>query len=135
MKWKIAHVFEFYMTEYELRNKFLVVEAYDCHKAFLGSLKINMYVLWVGPYHLDFRLELPKAHNCRISLNFKISQGLHLTIDNLSTEMVPLEPKFIEDRFTFTIEAVVNSESLRSDSSWRLQLAPTSCALRKIQAS
>lgn len=105
------------MTEYQLRNKFLVIEAYNTHDKLLGSLRMNMYVLWVGPYHLDFHFDLPKAPNCRISLNFKISQGLHLTIDNLSTELIPLEPKFLEDRFTYTIEAVVNLHKLRSDSS------------------
>lgn len=76
-----------------------------------------MFVLWVGPYHLDFKMELPKSPNCRISLNFKISQGIHLTIDNLATEMVPIEQKFMEDRFTYSIEAIVSFMLCRSDNS------------------
>lgn len=86
-----------------------------------------MFVLWVGPYHLDFKMELPKSPSCRVSLNFKISQGIHLTIDNLATEMVPIEQKFMEDMFTYSIEAIVSFMICRSDNSLRCQLVLILC--------
>jgi hypothetical protein len=69
---------------------------------------MNMFTLWIGPYHLDFKLELEKSRNCRISFNFKISQGIHFKIDNTFTEMIPITPKFVEDSFAFKMEAIVS---------------------------
>lgn len=77
------------MNEHQLRKKFLVLEAYNSHKHLLGSLKMNLYSLWTGPYHLDFQLEMEKCKTARISFNFKLSQGVHLTFENLETEMIP----------------------------------------------
>jgi hypothetical protein len=45
-------------NEYELRRKFLEIEAYNLKKQVIGSLKINLYMIWTGPYHLDFKLPL-----------------------------------------------------------------------------
>lgn len=56
MQWKVNHGFDFYMNEHQLRKKFLVLEAYNSHNHMIGSLKLNMYSLWTGPYHLDFNL-------------------------------------------------------------------------------
>jgi hypothetical protein len=77
------------MTEYELRKKFLIVEALNKKKEIVGILKINVYTIWIGPYHLDFNMELKGYNNCRISFNFRISQGLHLKLDNIQTEFIP----------------------------------------------
>jgi hypothetical protein len=77
------------MTEYELRQRFLVVEAMDCHGAVLGKLKLNMFTLWNGPYHLDFALPPIKGGNWRVSFNFKISQGIHIRIANAYTQVMP----------------------------------------------
>jgi hypothetical protein len=70
------------MTEYELRNHFLLVEAIDLRGEKVAGLKMNMFTLWTGPYHQDFALKIGKSGNCRISFNAKISQGVHLTISN-----------------------------------------------------
>jgi hypothetical protein len=83
------------MNEYQLRKKALEVTAYNKSKTPIGSLKINLFNIWVGPYHLDFKLELEKCPTTRISFNFKISQGIQLKIDNVLTEMIPNETKFI----------------------------------------
>jgi hypothetical protein len=77
------------MTEYELRNRFLLVEAVDGRGETVGRLKMNMFTLWTGPYHQDFALRTIKPGNCRISFNFKISQGIHMKISNTYTEMLP----------------------------------------------
>ena len=80
MKWRINHTFDFMMNEYELRKKFLVVEAINKKKEVIGMLKFNMYTIWMGPFHLDFLLDLNSYNPCRISFNFRISQGVHLRL-------------------------------------------------------
>ena len=47
------------MTEYDLRLKFLVIEALDKTKQVIGQLKINLYLIWRGPYHLNLPIDLP----------------------------------------------------------------------------
>lgn len=47
----------------------------------LGSLKINMYLISVGPYHLDFEIPMNAANKPRISFDFKISQVVNIRID------------------------------------------------------
>ena len=47
---------EHHLTEYDLRVKFLVVEAVDRSKQVLGSLNVNLYQIWRGPYHLNLPL-------------------------------------------------------------------------------
>lgn len=61
----------------------------DGHGTVLAKLKLNMFSLWNGPYHLEFALPLNDA-NCRISFNFKISQGIHIRIVNTYTQITPL---------------------------------------------
>jgi len=90
-----------------MRRTFVTIEVSDKFKNVIGNLRINMYVIWTGPYHLDFKMELPKAKLCRISLDFKISQNIHLKIQNLMTELKPIEKVFLNDRFTFFISATV----------------------------
>lgn len=77
------------LTEYDLRVKFLQVEAVDRSKQVLGSINVNLFQIWRGPYHINLPLELPDSKDARISFNFKISQGVHIQIDNLSTSMLP----------------------------------------------
>lgn len=77
-------------------------------------LKINLYTIWIGPYHLDFIMELKGGKNCRISFNFRISQGLHFKLDNTETEFIPLQPKIQGTRLTYTMEAIVHTILLRS---------------------
>lgn len=47
----------------------------------LGSLKINMYLISVGPYHLDFEIPMNATNKPRISFDFKISQVVNIRID------------------------------------------------------
>lgn len=70
-------------------------------------LKINVYTIWIGPYHLDFSMELKGSKNCRISFNFRISQGLHFKLDNTETEFIPVQPKIEGTRLTYTMETLV----------------------------
>jgi hypothetical protein len=58
MQWRVSHQIESKMTEYDLRMKFLVIEAYDKHKRVLGSININLYLIWRGPCHLNLPLML-----------------------------------------------------------------------------
>ena len=51
----------------------------------MGTLRINLYVLWTGPYHIDFNMPLKEAKEARISLNAKISQGVMMKIQNIET--------------------------------------------------
>lgn len=55
----------------------------------LDKLKLNMFSLWNGPYHLDFPFPSLKGGNGRISFNFKISQGIHIRIANNYTQIMP----------------------------------------------
>jgi hypothetical protein len=73
------------MTEYDLRKKFLMVEAVNRRKEVIGVLKFNLYTIWIGPFHLDFIMDLKGGSNCRISFNFRISQGLHFKLENTET--------------------------------------------------
>lgn len=68
---------------------FLKVEAINIKKEIVGSLKMNMFTLWVGPYHQDFKLDTVNGRNCRISFNFKMSQGIHIKLANTFTQMIP----------------------------------------------
>jgi len=68
------------MTEYTMRHTFAIIEVFDKFRHVIGRLKINMFTIWTGPSHLDFKMELPKAKLCRLSLDFKISQRCHLKI-------------------------------------------------------
>jgi len=54
------------MTEYTLRQKFAVIEIHDKFKKLIGSQSINMYTIWTGPYHLDFKFDLPEDKFCRL---------------------------------------------------------------------
>ena len=69
-------------TEYDLRMKFLIVEAVDRSKQVLSTLQVNLYQIWRGPYHLNLPLELPESIDARLSFNLKISQSVHIQIDN-----------------------------------------------------
>jgi hypothetical protein len=93
----------------------------------VGRLKMNMFMLWTGPYHLDFKLETVKAGNCRISFNFKISQGIHIKITNPYTEMAPLQEVFAGERFAYSIEAIVDYWLSRLVNSWRKRPVLTWC--------
>jgi hypothetical protein len=42
---------------------------------------------------LDFKLGLEKNKLCRVSFNFKISQGVHLKLQNTFTDMRLTEPR------------------------------------------
>lgn len=86
---------------------------------------MNVFSLWVGPYHIDFKIPLKGAQNSRISFNFKISQGVHLKIINTETEMLPLQPHFNDERFTFSLQSVVPHCLSRSASNSRKSPAPT----------
>jgi hypothetical protein len=52
---------EHQLTEYDLRVKFLEVEAVDRSKQILGKFNVNLYHIWRGPYHLNLPLELPTS--------------------------------------------------------------------------
>lgn len=95
------------MTEYELRKRFVTVEVLKRGKV-VGQLRINLFTIWTGPYHLDFSLPLPESAATRISLNFKISQSIHFSLINTRTQLLPNDPKFLEDRLTYSLEAIVN---------------------------
>lgn len=97
------------MTEYELRNKFLDVEAFSRQKQVLGSLTVNLFQIWRGPYHLNLPLCLPDSPDTRVSFNFKISQGVHIQIDTIETQMLPITKKDSRELYTFWIEPIVSS--------------------------
>lgn len=79
---------------------------------------------------MDFQLEMEKCKTSRISFNFKISQAVHLTFENLETEMIPKQAKFYEDCFAFTLEAIVSVEGCRPANSWKKPRARISLGLR-----
>lgn len=106
-QWRVSHRMECKMNEYQLRLKFLIVEAYDRKKALLGSLKINLYLIWRGPYHINLPLSLPDSSEARIAFNFKISQSVHLVIENTETVMLPNTKKDSKELYTFWIEPIV----------------------------
>jgi hypothetical protein len=112
------------MTEYELRRKFVVIEVRNRRKEVLGVLKLNLFTLWTGPYHLDFQLALPNSPQCRLSLNFKISQGISLAIRTLKAQLLPSEGKGLQERFTMSAEAIVRVLISRLGSKWNLHLMP-----------
>lgn len=58
--------------------KFLSIEAHDKQKRVLGSISINLYLIWRGPYHMYLPFYLPDSPDNRISFNFKISQAVHI---------------------------------------------------------
>ena len=91
------------MNEFQLRRKFLEVSALGNKKEVLATLRINLYTIWTGPYHLDFSLPLKNSTNCRVSFNLKISQGIHFKLQNTLTEMLPVTPKREGQTFTFTL--------------------------------
>ena len=63
--------------------KFLTVQAIDKQKKVLGSISVNLYLIWRGPYHINLPMSLPDSVDNRVSFNFKISQGVHIQIENL----------------------------------------------------
>lgn len=77
-----------------------------------------MYTIWTGPYHLDFKFDLPEDKFCRLQLNFKVSQGCHLKIENLITEIQPAEKVFPSELFTFCAEAIVSIDKRRLGNKW-----------------
>jgi hypothetical protein len=89
-----------------------------------------MFWIWTGPYHLDFKLELEKSKLCRVALNFKISQECHLVIENLMTEFLPQKKAFLEERFTYSIEAIVKVIKNSSDRKWNHPAMPIMFASR-----
>jgi hypothetical protein len=82
MQWKITHRMECQLTEYDLRVRFLTLEAVDRNKQVIGTIKINLYHIWRGPFRINLPLEMPDSSETRISFNFKISQTLHLQMEN-----------------------------------------------------
>ena len=83
------HHMETTLTEYDMRKKFLKIEAVDRSKQILGNLSINLYHIWRGPYHINLPLDMPDAKDARISFNFQISQSIHIHIENIETIMKP----------------------------------------------
>lgn len=83
------------------------MEAVNRRKEVIGTLRLNIYTIWIGPYHIDFLMELKGSSTCRINFNFRISQGLELKLENTYTEMIPIQPKVEGTRLTFTMEAIV----------------------------
>ena len=71
------------LTEYDLRTKFLMIEAIDRSKQTLGELKVNLFLIWRGPYHINLPIEMKESAEARVSFNFKISQSVHFEIENL----------------------------------------------------
>jgi hypothetical protein len=59
MQWRITHRMECQLNEYDLRTKFLVVEAINRSKETLCSIKVNLYQIWRGPYHLNLPMDMP----------------------------------------------------------------------------
>jgi hypothetical protein len=53
----------------------------------IGTLKINMYLICVGPYHLDFEIPMNIPSRPRISFDFKISQVANMRIETESAEI------------------------------------------------
>ncbi len=107
IKWKVQHVSQCQLTEYELRLKFVKVEVYGPNNELYGSLEINMYLIWNGPSRIDLQLDSPHTKKKRVSFVFKISQEIHFKIENLSTTLLRKEPNFADDCFTFWIQPIV----------------------------
>jgi len=61
-------------TDYEIRTSFLIVQLTDETENIVASLRINLYLISVGPYHQDFMLEFKNGKIGRISFDFKVSQ-------------------------------------------------------------
>lgn len=61
-------------TDYEIRTSFLIVQLTDETENIVASLRINLYLISVGPYHQDFMLEFKNSKIGRISFDFKVSQ-------------------------------------------------------------
>ncbi len=40
----------------------------------VGNLKLNLYKLAIGPYHMDFSINLKNDKLSRVSFNLKIAQ-------------------------------------------------------------
>lgn len=79
----------------------------------LGSLKINLYLIWRGPYHISLPFSLDGSKEARISFNFKISQSVHLLIENIETAMMPDTKKDSKELYTFWMEPIVMIERYR----------------------
>ena len=79
----------FKTTLYELRKQFATLSVCDKEGKVINSLKINMYLLATGPYHLDFGIPLPDAPNTRISFDLRISQEVKMRIKVNEAELTP----------------------------------------------
>ena len=95
------------MNEYQLRKKFLILEAIGPDNKIQGTLKINFHTIWAGPFHQDFLMDLQVGKSCRVSFNCRISQGIHMKLSNTLTQFIPSDTIINGTRLTFTMEAIV----------------------------
>ena len=86
IQWKLKEKFCFFPTAYELRCKFLIVEALDEKGKIISSMKINLFMIATGPYHHDFSFNIGKTP-ARLQFDFKISQYIDTKIICNETEI------------------------------------------------
>ncbi len=63
------------MNEIELRKSFMVIDALSKDRC-IASIKTNMYVMSVGPYHHDFAITMDNKGQGRISFDLKLSHSI-----------------------------------------------------------
>lgn len=56
IQWKSKEKFVILLNAWDLRRKFLIIEATDEKGKIISTLKMNLYKIAIGPYHHDFRL-------------------------------------------------------------------------------
>ena len=76
-----------------MRCKFLIIEALDEKGKAISTMKINLYMIAIGPYHHDFCFALGESE-ARLQFDLKISQKIKAKFDCHETEIEFLEKEY-----------------------------------------
>lgn len=74
--------------------------------AVIGSLRINTYLICIGPYHLDFEVPMNIQSKPRVSFDFKISQVVNMRIDTKNVEVYNMK-EFVGEEYAFSLKTIV----------------------------
>jgi hypothetical protein len=72
----------------------------------VGFLRINMYLICVGPYHLNFEIPMGTPSPPRISFDFMVSQVVHMRIDTLETQIYNMK-EVLGEEYAFSLKTLV----------------------------
>lgn len=98
------------LTEYELRKKFVYITVYQAVTAEVkvAELKLNLFLIATGPYHLDFPIRYTNKTEGRVSIDVRINEVVDVRVVSRSASVTLLEDRR-DEVFTYTLKSVVEA--------------------------